>query len=72
MNLVKVYQIEFVDKPVRIVFPTINDVKLLIKEQEEMLDMLLLNKLKIRTEYVCKGSKIYRTALKNRIIEPIN
>ena len=65
-NLVKIYSMNF--KNVKLILPTINDVKAIVMENEELFDLLLLNKLKIETNMVAKESKQYKVALKNAIL----
>ena len=65
-NLVKIYSINF--KNMKLILPTINDVKAIVMENEELFDLLLLNKLRIETNMVAKESKRYKVALKNAIL----
>ena len=65
-NLVKIYSMNF--KNVKLILPTINDVKAIVMANEELFDLLLLNKLKIETNMVAKESKQYKVALKNAIL----
>ena len=65
-NLVKIYSMNF--KNMKLILPTINDVKAIVMENEELFDLLLLNKLKIETNMVAKESKQYKVALKNAIL----
>lgn len=65
-NLVKIYSMNF--KNVKLILPTINDVKAIVMENEELFDLLLLNKLKIEINMVAKESKQYKVALKNAIL----
>ena len=52
-----------------LILPSLNDIKYLIHEQEELFDMLLLNKLKITALHVMKDSKFHKVALQNRVID---
>ena len=69
-EFVKIYKIQFIDKPMQLVMPSMTDIKILISENEDILDMLLMNKIHITCDNVSIHSKVYETALKNRLVEP--
>ena len=71
MSLVEIHKIEFTDKPVRIVFPSLNDIKLVIYDNEELFDLLIQNKIKISSVKVATDSKMYKTAIKNSVVIPV-
>ena len=52
-----------------LVLPTLNDIKAVIMDNEELLDMLLLKQLDIQTEQVDKHSKKYQTAVTNALVQ---
>ena len=52
-----------------LVLPTLNDIKAVIMDNEELLDMLILKKLDIVTEVVNKSSRRYTTALSNALVQ---
>ena len=64
-----IYTIYFPFSKSKLVLPTMNDIKLLIKENEDLFDLLLLNKLTIKPQIVTKNSKLYHTAIKNAMIQ---
>ena len=47
-TFVNIYEISLNNDNIRLLLPTINDIKYLIKEQEDLLDMILLGKATIR------------------------
>ena len=70
MSLTKVFSIYFPYSKSSITLPSLNDIKLLLlQDNEEILNMLLENKVKISTEMVSTNSKKYHTALKNRLVQ---
>ena len=64
-----IYKIIFAEKPVQIVMPTLTDIKALLNDNEQLLDLLLLNEIDIVSDNVSIHSKIYETALKNRLVD---
>lgn len=66
-----IYKIHCPTLSCELVFPTINDIKALLHKEEELLDLLLLNEIKILPETVSIDSKKYKTALHNRLIKTI-
>ena len=66
---VQIFEITYDNGNMRLLFPTILDIKCLLKENEDLFDMLLLNKLKIAPLDVIKNSKMHKVALQNRLIE---
>ena len=66
-----VYKLCFCNQECELILPSINDIKVLILDNEEILDMLLQNKVKIEEEIVVVDSPKYKTALKNRLVEPV-
>ena len=66
-----VYKLCFLNRSCELVLPTINDIKVLILDNEEILDMILQNKVSIEEEMVSVDSNKYKTALKNRVVEPV-
>ena len=69
---VQIFEITYYDTKnncdIRLVMPSILDVKYLIHNQEDLLDMLLLKQLKVTPVHVMKGSQMYRVALQNRLV----
>lgn len=70
-TFVNIYEISMNNDNVRLLLPTINDIKYLIKEQEDLLDMILLGKATIRPVIVSKNSKMYSTAENNKLLESL-
>ena len=68
-KLVQIYQILCDNGSVRLLFPSINDAKCLIKENEALFDMLLLKKLNITPLYVIRHSKMHKVALQNKCVD---
>ena len=66
---IQIYQITYDNGTVRLLFPTLSDIKCLLKENEELFDMLLLNQLQITPLHVMKHSKLYKVAMQNRLVE---
>ena len=52
-----------------LVLPTLNDIKTVILDNEELFDLLLLKKLEIVSETVDIHSKKYQTACKNSLVQ---
>ena len=71
MNFTTVYNIHCPSLSCNLVFPSINDIKLVMKDNEELFDMLLLNKIKILPERVHMESKKYQAALHNKLVKPV-
>ena len=67
----RVYKVCFLNQSFELLLPSINDIKVLVMENEEILDMLLQKKVSIEEEIVVVDSPKYRTAIKNRLIEPV-
>ena len=63
-----IYKLVSVNPSIELVLPSLNDIKLLVLENEQILDLLLQNKLKVEQEVVSTNSKKYETAMKNRIV----
>ena len=64
-----IYKLVSVNPSIELVLPSLNDIKLLVLENEQMLDLLLQNKLKVEEEVVAKNSTKYETAMKNRLVQ---
>ena len=69
MTTVTIYKLHCPTLSCELVFPSINDIKLLLHNEEELFDLLLLNKLQIIQETVSINSKQYQTALHNRQVQ---
>ena len=54
---------------VELVLPSLNDIKLVVMDNDELLDLLLRNKLRVEEVRVSTDSCKYRTAIKNRMIQ---
>ena len=67
----RVYKLCFLNQSCELFLPSINDIKVLILDNEEILDMLLQKKVSIEEEMVLIDSNKYRTAIKNRIVDPV-
>ena len=63
-----IYKLVSVNPSIELVLPSLNDIKLVVLENEQILDLLLQNKLKVEQEVVSTNSKKYETAMKNRIV----
>ena len=63
-----IYKLSSTNLDVEFVFPSLNDIKLIVMDNEELLDMLLQNKLRVEKEIVSTRSKKYKTAMKNSMI----
>ena len=70
-SLTTIYKIYSPSLSCELVLPSINDVKLMLYEQEELFDLLLLNKVQILPEQVYTDSKKYQLALHNKMIKPV-
>ena len=66
-----IYKLSFLNQSCELLLPSINDIKVLVMENEEILDMILQKKVSIEEEMVLIDSNKYRTALKNRLVEPV-
>ena len=68
---IEIYQITYQNNTghVRLLFPTINDIKCLLKENEDLFDMLLLKQLDITPLHVMKDSKYHKIALANSLVK---
>ena len=66
---VQIFEITYDNGKIRLLFPTILDIKCLLKENEDLFDMLLLGQLHIMPIHVVKNSKLYNVALQNRLVE---
>ena len=64
-----IYKLCSTNLEVEFVFPSLNDIKLVVLDNEELLDLLLQNKLKVEEERVSTDSCKYRTAIKNRMVQ---
>ena len=69
MTCKTIYSLLFKNNNVQLVLPSIDDIKCMIMENEELLNLLLLNQLIIVPKTVNTDSKIYKTALHNRILD---
>ena len=65
-KLIQIYQLEYDN--IKLVLPTINDVKAIIMQQEWIFDKLLLNQVKITPIQVLENSKMYTTAIENTLV----
>ena len=66
-----IYKLCFCNQECELILPSINDIKVLVMENEEILDMILQKKVSIEEEMVLVDSTKYKTALKNRLVEPV-
>ena len=66
-----IYKLSFLNQNCELILPSINDIKVLVMENEEILDMLLQKKVSIEEEMVLIDSTKYKTAIKNRLVEPV-
>ena len=64
-----IYKLSSTNPYVEFVFPSLNCIKLVILDNDELLDLLLQNKLRIDEEVVSKDSRKYKTAIKNRMVQ---
>ena len=64
-----IYKLASINQGIELIMPSLNDIKLLVLENEQILDLLLQNKLKVEEEVVSTDSKKYQTALKNRVVQ---
>lgn len=70
-SLVNIYNVWF-DQHMKLVLPNLQDVKKLIKDDEELFDKLLLNQIRIVPQQVTRNSKLYKTATFNSKITKIS
>ena len=63
-----IYKLSSASQNVEFVFPSLNDIKLIVMDNDELLDLLLQNKLRVEEEIVSKNSRKYQTAIKNSMI----
>ena len=70
MSLVNVYNVCF-DKHMKLVLPNLQDVKTLIKKDEELFEKLLFHEIRIIPQQVTKDSKIYKTATHNSRVSKV-
>ena len=63
-----IYKLTSINLGIELVLPSLNDIKLVVLDNEELLDLLLQNKLRVEEEIVLTDSKKYKTAMKNRMI----
>ena len=68
-KIVEIFEITYDNMNIRLLFPTILDIKCLLKDNEDLFDMLLLNQLHITRLQVVKNSKMHKVALQNRLVE---
>ena len=66
-----VYKLCFLNQSCELILPSINDIKVLILDNEEILDMILQKRVLIEEEMVLINSNKYKTAIKNRLVEPV-
>ena len=66
-----IYKLSFLNQSCELILPSINYIKVLILDNEEILDMLLQKKVSIEEEMVLVDSTKYKTALKNRLVEQV-
>ena len=66
MQTTIIYKIYCPTLSCELVFPSLNDIKLLLHNEEELFDLLLLNKIQIIPETVSVDSERYRTPMHNR------
>ena len=66
-NTVEIFQITYDN--VKLLIPSLNDIKCLLKENKNLLDMLLLNQLDVRSILVLENCKMHKIALQNRLVE---
>ena len=64
-TIYKLCSVNNLNLSIELVLPTLNDIKVLVLENEKILDLLLQNRLKVEKEVVSTRSKKYHTALKN-------
>ena len=63
-----IYKLCSINLGIELVLPSLNDIKLVVLDNEQLLDMLLQNKLRVEEERVSKNSRKYETAMKNSMI----
>ena len=72
VNIIKmtttIYKLSSMNLGIEFVFPSLNDIKLVVLDNEELLDLLLQNKLIVEEEIVSTDSKKYKTAIKNHVV----
>ena len=66
-----IYKLSFLNQSCELILPSINDIKVLVMENEEILDMILQKKVSIEEEMVLLDSTKYKTAIKNRVVEQV-
>ena len=72
MDCAIIYRIYFPYSKSELIVPSVNDLKIiLLDNNEQMLDLLLQGKLQISQQTVNKNSKKYKTAVQNRMVDPI-
>ena len=69
MNQATIYKIILPKTKCELLLPTITDIKTILIDEENLFDMFILKQIDIRTETVDKNSKLYQTALKNKIVQ---
>ena len=69
MTTTTIYKIYCPTLSCELVFPSLNDIKLLLHNEEELFDLLLLNKIKIVEKTVSINSRQYQAALHNRQVQ---
>lgn len=69
MSTATIYKIHCPTLSCELVFPSINDIKLLLYNEEELFDLLLLNEIQVIKEKVSINSEQYQTALHNRQVQ---
>ena len=63
-----IYKLCSINQGIEFVFSSLNDIKLVVMDNDELLDLLLRNKLRVEEERVSTDSCKYKTALKNSMI----
>ena len=69
MQTATIYKIYCPTLSCELVFPSLNDVKLLLHNEDELFDLLLLNKIQIIPETISINSKQYGRAMHNRQVQ---
>ena len=64
-----IYKLCSINLGVEFVFPSVSDIKLVVLDNEELLDLLLQNKFKVEEERVSTDSCKCMTAIKNRMVQ---
>ena len=69
MQTTTIYKIYCPTLSCELVFSSLNDIKLLLHNEDELFDLVLINKIQIIPETVTINSKQYQTAMHNRQVQ---